>query len=142
MEACAQLLLLLLRLTLLPQDFERIRKLKQKALVEAALVKHGLSSGASKAKKTRLLEAAEEDAAEALALRTRLAAIGESKVHAQDLVGEYGTESNALYGSLFVVLRRPNTLHSHRDIWGLGVLRMDSTFSVGFNRNPKSTSPV
>ncbi|KXZ52362.1 hypothetical protein GPECTOR_10g996 [Gonium pectorale] len=71
------------------EDFERIKRLKQKALVEAALSKHGLSSASSKAKKARMLEAAEEEAAEALALRERLSAIGESKVAATDLVGKH-----------------------------------------------------
>ncbi|GIM11973.1 hypothetical protein Vretimale_15407, partial [Volvox reticuliferus] len=71
------------------EDFERIKKLKQKAMVEAALAKHGLASGASKAKRARILEAAEEEAAEAIALKERLAAIGESKVHAEDLVGRH-----------------------------------------------------
>ncbi|KAG2501935.1 hypothetical protein HYH03_000433 [Edaphochlamys debaryana] len=66
------------------EDFDRIKKLKQKALVEAALAKHGLAS-ASRAKKVKMLEAAEEEAAEAMALQERLAAIGESKVAAGDL---------------------------------------------------------
>ena len=62
--------------------------MKQKALVEAALAKHGMASTASKAKRARMLESAEEEAAEALAQQERMAAIGEAKVHAGDLVGE------------------------------------------------------
>eukprot|EP00798_Chlamydomonas_sp_ICE-L_P018496 gene18496-24994_t len=50
------------------EDFDRIKRLKQKALVEGAMAKHGLTSTASKAKKRRALEAAEEEAEEALAL--------------------------------------------------------------------------
>ncbi len=73
------------------QDFERIRKLKQRALVEAALTKHGLASATSRAKKARLLEAAEEEAAEALAMQQARQHIGEAKVAAGDLVGEYGS---------------------------------------------------
>ncbi|GLC55364.1 hypothetical protein PLESTB_000976900 [Pleodorina starrii] len=71
------------------EDFERIKRLKQKALVEAALAKHGIASAASKAKKAKMLEAAEEEAAEAMAMRERLAAIGEAKVQATDLVGRH-----------------------------------------------------
>ncbi|GFR43447.1 hypothetical protein Agub_g4529 [Astrephomene gubernaculifera] len=75
------------------EDFMRIRKLKQRALVEAALAKHGLASSSAKrpsqAKRARLLEAAEEEAAEALALRERLAAIGEARVAPEDLVGRH-----------------------------------------------------
>ncbi|KAG2445218.1 hypothetical protein HYH02_008686 [Chlamydomonas schloesseri] len=73
------------------EDFDRIKRLKQKALVEAALAKAGVTStsAASKAKKQRALEAAEEEAAELLALQERLTAIGESKVNAADLVGKH-----------------------------------------------------
>lgn len=71
-----------------PQDFDRIKRLKQKALVEAALAKAGVTSAASKAKKQRALESAEEEAAELLALQERLTTIGESKVNAADLTGE------------------------------------------------------
>lgn len=71
------------------EDFERIRKLKQRALVEAALTKHGLASATSRAKKARLLEAAEEEAAEALAMQQARQHIGEAKVAAGDLVGRH-----------------------------------------------------
>ncbi|KAG2439494.1 hypothetical protein HXX76_004848 [Chlamydomonas incerta] len=71
------------------EDFDRIKRLKQKSLVEAALAKAGVTSAASKAKKQRALEAAEEEATEALALQERLTSIGESKVHAADLMGKH-----------------------------------------------------
>ncbi|PNW82173.1 hypothetical protein CHLRE_06g277050v5 [Chlamydomonas reinhardtii] len=71
------------------EDFDRIKRLKQKALVEAALAKAGVTSAASKAKKQRALESAEEEAAELLALQERLTTIGESKVNAADLTGKH-----------------------------------------------------
>ncbi len=52
--------------------------------MEQALAKHGLKS-ATKAKRQRLLEAAEEEAEEQLALRERLGTINESKVDPRDL---------------------------------------------------------
>ena len=63
------------------------RRLKQKQMIEAAMTKHGLKS-ASKAKRMRMLEAAEEEA-EALAdLRSRmLAGSSEHKVDPAQLEG-------------------------------------------------------
>ncbi|KAL6763683.1 SDA1-domain-containing protein [Haematococcus lacustris] len=69
------------------EDFERIKRLKHKRLVEAALAKHGLKS-MSKAKRNRLLLAAEEEAEEAAALERRRAHLNEAKVTAGSLEGK------------------------------------------------------
>eukprot|EP00199_Chlamydomonas_sp_CCMP681_P001181 CAMPEP_0119112818 /NCGR_PEP_ID=MMETSP1180-20130426/41795_1 /TAXON_ID=3052 ORGANISM="Chlamydomonas cf sp, Strain CCMP681" /NCGR_SAMPLE_ID=MMETSP1180 /ASSEMBLY_ACC=CAM_ASM_000741 /LENGTH=766 /DNA_ID=CAMNT_0007100531 /DNA_START=21 /DNA_END=2321 /DNA_ORIENTATION=+ len=66
------------------EDFERIRKLKQKRLIEAAMAKHGLKS-MSKHKKMRLLEAAEEEAEEQLARQENRSQINETKMDPSSL---------------------------------------------------------
>ena len=52
------------------------------------MAKHGLKAGASKAKQRRALEAAEEEAEEALALQRLKSRITEQKVDPADLKGE------------------------------------------------------
>ncbi|GAX82660.1 hypothetical protein CEUSTIGMA_g10086.t1 [Chlamydomonas eustigma] len=70
------------------EDFERIRRLKQKALIESALSKHGLQ-GASKAKRKRMLEAAEAEATELAELQALRAQANELRVNPDDLKGRH-----------------------------------------------------
>lgn len=66
-------------------------ELKRRALIKAALSRHGLA-GASEAKKRRLVAAAEAEADEALALSAKRARISEANVEADDLKGENGRQ--------------------------------------------------
>jgi len=62
------------------EDFERIRRLKHKRLIDSVMTKHGLKS-ASKAKRQRMLEAAQEEAEAMEELRSRmLTGVNEHKV--------------------------------------------------------------
>ena len=63
------------------------RRLKQKALVEAAMSKHGLQ-GASKAKRRRILEAAEAEAEEVAQLQETRDKANEIRVNPDDLKSE------------------------------------------------------
>lgn len=68
------------------EDFERIRQLKHRRLVEQAMQKHGLKS-ASKREKARL--AAEEEADEMMELKERLGVMSEHRVNPDDLRGSH-----------------------------------------------------
>jgi protein SDA1 len=87
---------------LTPEDFARIRALRKRQLVEAALARHGLAPGgkhaaeaasnkrqlqASRAKRRRLLEAAHAEAEEALALEEARRRAGERRVDPHSLEG-------------------------------------------------------
>jgi len=61
-------------------------ELKRKALIKAALSRHGLAS-ASEAKKRRLMAAAEAEADEALALAGKRAKLSDAQVAPDDLTG-------------------------------------------------------
>jgi hypothetical protein len=62
-------------------------ELKRKALIKAALSRHGLAS-ASEAKKKRILLAAETEADEAMALAGKRAKLADAHVAPDDLTGE------------------------------------------------------
>ncbi|GBF96025.1 hypothetical protein Rsub_08840 [Raphidocelis subcapitata] len=68
------------------EDFKHIRQLKRKAMVEAAMARHGLKS-LTKAKARRLAEAAEEEAEEALAIEAARAGANEAAVAPDELAG-------------------------------------------------------
>jgi protein SDA1 len=90
---------------LTPEDFARIRALRKRQLVEAALARHGLAPGgmhaagagdagnnrrqlqASRAKRRRLLEAAHAEADEALALEEARRRAGERRIDPSSLEG-------------------------------------------------------
>lgn len=61
-------------------------ELKRKALIKAALSRHGLAS-ASEAKKKRIMLAAETEADEAMALAGKRAKLADAHVVADDLTG-------------------------------------------------------
>jgi hypothetical protein len=71
-------------LHLLP--FAGCSELKRKALIKAALSRHGLAS-ASEAKKKRILLAAETEADEAMALAGKRAKLADAQVAPDDLTG-------------------------------------------------------
>ncbi len=60
--------------------------MKRKALIKAALARHGLAA-ASEAKKRRIMAAAEAEADETLALAAKRAKITEAQVAPDDLTG-------------------------------------------------------
>eukprot|EP00955_Chlamydomonas_euryale_P073272 361687-Chlamydomonas_euryale.AAC.3 len=64
------------------EDFARIKRLRQKQLVETAMAKHGLKR-LTKAKQRRILEAAEEEAAELAEMREARSKVGRRGVGRQ-----------------------------------------------------------
>eukprot|EP00887_Chlorella_sp_A99_P007365 scaffold2.g7365.t1 len=68
------------------EDFETIRRLKHRRMVEAAMQKHGLKSAR---KRDKARQAAEEAADEALALQARLGVANEQRVNPDDLLGRH-----------------------------------------------------
>lgn len=70
------------------EDFARIKKLKQKALIESSMSKHGMAT-ASKAKRKRLLEAAEKEADEVAELQSMRAMANETRLNPDDLEGRH-----------------------------------------------------
>lgn len=70
------------------EDFARIKRLKQKALIESAMSKHGMAT-ASKAKRKRMLEAAEKEADEVAELQSMRATANEARVNPDDLKGRH-----------------------------------------------------
>ncbi|KAI7837441.1 hypothetical protein COHA_008699 [Chlorella ohadii] len=68
------------------EDFDKIRQLKHRKLVDAAMKKHGLKS-ASKRDKARA--AAEEEADELLALKERLGVMHEERLNPDALLGRH-----------------------------------------------------
>ena len=73
------------------------RRLKQKALIETAMSKHGLQ-GASKAKRRRILEAAEAEAQEVADLQATRARANETRVNPDDLKGGSSREDERREG--------------------------------------------
>ncbi|KAG1675672.1 hypothetical protein FOA52_002381 [Chlamydomonas sp. UWO 241] len=69
-------------------DFERIKRLKQKQLVEASMSKHGLKT-LTNAKRRRLLAGAEEEAEELTQLREKRAKMNETRILPDDLKGNH-----------------------------------------------------
>jgi protein SDA1 len=67
-------------------DFDRIRELKHRAMVNAAMSKHGLKSASKRAK---ALEAAEEEADETMALQERLGVVHQERVDPSSLIGKH-----------------------------------------------------
>lgn len=68
------------------EDFEKIRQLKHRRLVDNAMQKHGLKSAS---KRQRARAAAEEEAEELLALKERLAVMHEERLNPDDLLGRH-----------------------------------------------------
>ena len=68
------------------EDFERIRELKHKKLVDEAMAKHGLKSAS---KRARALEVAEEEAEEMMVFREKLGTASQRKVQPSALVGKH-----------------------------------------------------
>ncbi|KAK9811636.1 hypothetical protein WJX72_007420 [[Myrmecia] bisecta] len=68
------------------EDFERIRELRHKRLVDAAMKKHGLKSAS---KRERLLAAAEEEADAAMAFQDRRNIVAEERVDPSNLQGKH-----------------------------------------------------
>ncbi|KAL4448816.1 hypothetical protein ABPG77_007533 [Micractinium sp. CCAP 211/92] len=68
------------------EDFEKIRQLKHRRLVENAMQKHGMKSAS---KRERARAAAEEEAEEMLALKERLAVMHEERLNPDDLLGRH-----------------------------------------------------
>ncbi|KAL4422877.1 hypothetical protein ABPG75_009074 [Micractinium tetrahymenae] len=68
------------------EDFDKIRQLKHRRLVESAMQKHGLKSAS---KRERARAAAEEEAGELLALKERLAVMHEERLNPDDLLGRH-----------------------------------------------------
>lgn len=62
--------------------------MKQKAMIEAALSKHGLAKTMTKAKRKRLLEAAEQEAEELAALQEARSKANETRLNPDDLLGK------------------------------------------------------
>lgn len=71
------------------EDFDRIRELRHKQLVDAALAKHGLQSASlTSHRRDRILAAAEEEAEELLEFQDKLGTISEHRVRGEDLTVE------------------------------------------------------
>jgi len=66
-------------------DFDAIRQLRHKRLVDSAMLKHGLKSAS---KRERAREVAEEEAEEMLQLQERLSTLHEHRVDPSDLLGK------------------------------------------------------
>lgn len=77
-------------------DFKRIQELKHRKMVDAAMSRHGLKT-ASKHKQQRLLETAEAEAQEAMAVAQARSKIGEARVNPESLAGEAGGVDGCAY---------------------------------------------